>query len=245
MTKNSGGTRREEMLRETERTEQGLLETLGRVRRIRSLLPCFEGEFAEEELAEIEKNADLIRREAARIYSDFGADCFYGGAGRDPDEECGFEGAEGFICSRGICFSCGMLPVNLFRGTFENIRIRKDIYSASVGRTAEKILASAPENDAEFERKYREKTINFLFVYGPGDGNSVPDSDNHYTRKVSNEIAFFLPCGDEGRSTDFRYSTAVCAEIPPGTYITVTPGKASVISDSEVIGIWAEHMKTQ
>ena len=194
---------------------------------------------------EIEEAANAVRQAAAKVFFNIGSDVFYTAdrqkipAGeRDPDA------VYGFISGDAVFLKCGMLPVNLFQGSVSNNKIRKNFYCAAVRKKMEELLYSDPEKPALDYEKHTENTFQFLFVYGTADEKKAADSDNHYIRKIINEISFFLPGGDTGTSTSVLLETAATDRIPAGTYIAVVPGGSRVFTKDELAEVWERYFRT-
>lgn len=90
-----------------------------------------------------------------------------------------------------------------------------------------------------------QKTINYLFVYA-SETSYAADNDNHECKAVTDTICAFLQGGDSPETTDFTYQSLFrpTPELPEGTYITVVPERAKLVSSKETLIRFEGYLKS-
>lgn len=91
--------------------------------------------------------------------------------------------------------------------------------------------------------RYREKMLHYLFVFNGSlrDGRRFIDNDNHETKHVTDGIVSFLPGGDAPLCCRFFYDAILENRIPEGSYITVLPQTAQILSPRKIVKFWMEN----
>ena len=104
------------------------------------------------------------------------------------------------------------------------------------------IMLASNYHEYDFAR-YRDKMIYYLFAYNGNvhDGRRYIDNDNHETKHVTDGIVSFLPGGDAPLCCRFFYDAILENRIPEGSYITVLPQTAQILSPRKIVNFWMEN----
>ena len=87
---------------------------------------------------------------------------------------------------------------------------------------------------------YIEKTVHFLYVY-PASGrysSLATDNENHLTKNILDAATQLLPGGDSAFSCSIYSSATRSDEVISGTYLTILPGRDSIMSSEKILSFW-------
>lgn len=153
------------------------------------------------------------------------------------------EGADAFYDGKRIYLRLNLLPTTRKTLSHGDYVIAPDVSSFGVKSVQilmkNMLLEDGPDRPGRDE--FFNKTILFLHSFQEKRGRNIPDSVSHYTEKLQNELAAFLPGGDGGERVRVAHDNQLSDDIPEGTYITLSPYDRGLPTNGEVTAAWMKH----
>ncbi len=123
----------------------------------------------------------------------------------------------------------------------EALAERDDVFASAVRQG----ILTAPNYDHFDTSRYIEKTVIFLYVYPISEryGALAADNMNHLTKGVLDAATMVLPGGDSPFSCSVFCSATRSDEVESGTYMTILPGRDSIMSSENILRFWREEQE--
>lgn len=118
------------------------------------------------------------------------------------------------------------------------------IYNLMVAEGAARTIQDSPDLDSLELDRFEHMHVHILFVFGEPSAN-IADCDSYDIRTLIDTVTSFVG-GDNAYRCSVSISTAICPDIPSGTYITVTAGSMGAAPPDEfIVNYWREHLQTR
>lgn len=85
--------------------------------------------------------------------------------------------------------------------------------------------------------KFEKKHVHFYFAFA-AETMHIIDTDNHDTKAAIDAVTCLLPGGDAATRCSISYASGISSDLPPGTYITISPGLTPYEDDANANLIW-------